>query len=141
MHRPSNKTRRKLLVCQNETCRQQGSKKVLAAFQAETPPEIEVESTGCLGQCGSGPMVLLLPEEIWYCHIHPDEVSEIVEKHLKQGRVVREKLYPKFHPPRPIGIWLVAFFMLLGTIIMFYWTIATQIGSGAISAISDRYPV
>ena len=118
---------RTVLVCQNVTCRQQGSEKVFAAFRASSPSEIEVESSGCLGQCGSGPMALILPDEIWYCHLHPRDVPAIVEKHLKKGKIVKKNLYPKFHPTRPIGIWLVTFCLSLGTVIIFYWTITTQL--------------
>ena len=100
---------------------------MLAAFQSGTPPDVEVESSGCLGQCGSGPMVLVLPDEIWYCHLHLSDVPLIVEKHLKKGKIVKEKLYPKFHPAKPIGLWVVAIFMMLGTTIIFYWTITTQL--------------
>nr|WP_293058222.1 (2Fe-2S) ferredoxin domain-containing protein [Okeania sp. SIO2B3] len=73
---------RLLLVCQNRTCKKQGSAKVLAAFQTFDIPNIAVEKSGCLGKCGNGPMVLVLPEEVWYSHVHIDEVSAVVEKHL-----------------------------------------------------------
>ncbi|NES68391.1 MAG: (2Fe-2S) ferredoxin domain-containing protein [Okeania sp. SIO2D1] len=73
---------RRLLVCQNRTCRKQGSAKVLAAFESSEVPNIEVEKSGCLGKCGNGPMVLVLPEEIWYSHVHIDKVAIVVEQHL-----------------------------------------------------------
>lgn len=79
---------RLLLVCQNRTCRQQGSAKVLAAFQSFDIPNIGVEKSGCLGQCGKGPMVLVLPEEVWYSHVRPDQVSAVVEQYLLGGRTV-----------------------------------------------------
>ncbi|GGA07763.1 ferredoxin [Okeania sp. KiyG1] len=84
---------RRLLVCQNRTCRKQGSAKILAAFQAFDTPNIAVEKSGCLGQCGNGPMVLVLPEEIWYSHVHIDKVSAVVEKHLLGGVPVKKMLY------------------------------------------------
>ncbi|MGK7918515.1 MAG: ferredoxin [Trichodesmium sp.] len=73
---------RHLLVCQNRTCRKQGSAKVLAAFQTFDMPNIQVEKSGCLGKCGSGPMVLILPEEIWYSHVKPQDISVIMEQHF-----------------------------------------------------------
>lgn len=119
--------RKTVRVCQNVTCHQQGSEKVLVAFQACTLPEVDVESSGCLGQCGSGPMVLILPEETWYCHLHSRDVPVIAEKHLRQGKVVTEKLYPKFHPSKPIGIWIVTSILFIGTLSMFYWVITSQL--------------
>ena len=63
---------RQVLVCQNRTCRKQGAAKVLAAFEKLSPSEVEVVASGCLGQCGSGPMVLVVPEEVWYCAVRPE---------------------------------------------------------------------
>ncbi len=59
---------RTILVCQHETCPRQGATAVLKAFQSQAPSDVVVQSTGCFGKCGSGPMVVVLPEEIWYCH-------------------------------------------------------------------------
>ncbi len=89
--------KRRLLVCQNRTCRKQGAAKVLAAFESSEVPNIEVEKSGCLGQCGNGPMVLVLPEEVWYSHVHIDAVSLVVERHLLGGVPVKGMLYSKFH--------------------------------------------
>lgn len=86
-------------VCQNRTCRKQGAKEVLAAFQALPVPDVRVTGCGCLGQCGNGPMVLVLPDEIWYSTVQPDEVSFIVEKHLLSGAPVTQMLYHRFHAP------------------------------------------
>ncbi len=76
----NSKIDRRLLVCQNRTCRQQGSAKVLAAFQSFDIPNITVEKSGCLGKCGNGPMVLVLPEEVWYSRVFPQQVSTILEQ-------------------------------------------------------------
>ncbi|MGB3512900.1 MAG: (2Fe-2S) ferredoxin domain-containing protein [Microcoleaceae cyanobacterium] len=93
----NSQVKRRLLVCQNRTCRKQGSAKVLAAFETSELSDIEVKKSGCLGQCGNGPMVLVLPEEVWYSHVHVDEVSAVVERHLLGGVPVKGMLYSKFH--------------------------------------------
>ena len=82
----NNQVDRLLLVCQNRTCRKQGSAKVLAAFQTFDIPNITVEKSGCLGKCGSGPMVLVLPEEVWYSRVFPEQVSTILEENFL-GRI------------------------------------------------------
>lgn len=69
-----------ILVCQNRTCRKQGSPEVLEAFQALNLPNIEITATGCLGHCGSGPMVVILPEEIWYTQVDPQDAITILQK-------------------------------------------------------------
>ena len=88
---------RQVLVCQNRTCRKQSAAKVLAAFQQLSDAEIEVVASSCLGQCGSGPMVLVLPEEVWYCGVCPQEVVAITEQHLRGGKPIEAMLYRKFH--------------------------------------------
>ncbi|WP_219884542.1 (2Fe-2S) ferredoxin domain-containing protein [Merismopedia glauca] len=73
-------TSRVILVCQNRTCRRQGSAKVLAALQAYAIANLTVKPTGCLGHCGNGPMVVILPEEIWYSGVQPAEVPILIKK-------------------------------------------------------------
>jgi (2Fe-2S) ferredoxin len=68
-----------ILICQNRTCRKQGAANVLAAFRAiDLPHHISFEGCGCLGNCGNGPMVLVLPARIWYYRVHPQDVTKIL---------------------------------------------------------------
>ncbi|MBW4595033.1 MAG: (2Fe-2S) ferredoxin domain-containing protein [Brasilonema angustatum HA4187-MV1] len=85
-------------VCQNRTCRKQGAAKVLEAFEALPTPEVTVTGSTCLGQCGNGPMVLVLPEMVWYSGVRPSEVPLLVEQHLRGGQRVTKMLYHRFHP-------------------------------------------
>ncbi|MBW4537532.1 MAG: (2Fe-2S) ferredoxin domain-containing protein [Myxacorys chilensis ATA2-1-KO14] len=84
-------------ICQNKSCRKLGAAKVLAAFQAHPVAGVEIESSRCLGQCGNGPMVLVLPEQVWYCRVSPEEVDAIKTRHLINGRPIQSMLYRKFH--------------------------------------------
>lgn len=70
-----------ILVCQNRTCRKAGANKVLKAFEQSAPQGIEIVGCGCLGHCGSGPMALVLPEEVWYDQIQPEAVGDIIRRH------------------------------------------------------------
>jgi (2Fe-2S) ferredoxin len=85
-------------ICQHNSCRKSGSAKVKAAFEANPVEGVEVMGCGCFGQCGNGPMMLVLPEQVWYSQVHPDEVGEIIDRHLKNGKPIAALLYPKFHP-------------------------------------------
>ena len=72
-------------------------------------------------------MVVVLPDEIWYCNVQLEDVSRIIEQHLKDGKPVKEKLYPKFHPQKQsIRIWLVAIGLFLGFLGLLFWFIASQ---------------
>ena len=84
-------------VCQNRTCKKQGAVKVLAAFKENPVSEVTVISSSCLGQCGNGPMVLVLPEMVWYSNVRPSEVKKVIEQHLLGGCIVEQMLYPQFH--------------------------------------------
>jgi (2Fe-2S) ferredoxin len=92
-------------VCQNRTCLKDGSAQVLAALQNYDIPGVAVSGTGCLGQCGSGPIVLVTPEQIWYSRVHYSEVPVLVQEHLEGNRPVRAMMYEKFHPkPKRFGL-------------------------------------
>lgn len=97
---------RRVLVCQGPVCRKQKSAQVLAAFQttfqatdqATERPGLTLVASGCLGECGNGPMVLILPEQVWYSRLLPEEVPAIIHRHLIGGKPITAMLYPKFHP-------------------------------------------
>ncbi|KAJ9145694.1 hypothetical protein P3X46_028047 [Hevea brasiliensis] len=55
-------------VCTNRTCRKQGSMQTLEIMMALSPPDLPVNSCGCLGRCGAGPNVALLPQGIIVGH-------------------------------------------------------------------------
>lgn len=84
-------------ICLNGTCRKQGALKVLEAFKALPVSGVTVTGSGCLGQCGNGPMVLVLPEGVWYSGVLPGEVALVVEQHLRRGKRVTQMLYHRFH--------------------------------------------
>lgn len=120
-----------VLICQNVTCKQQGSEAILAAFQKSHPSDTQIKESGCLGQCGNGPMVIVIPDKakkrsnpkarskIWYSDVRVRDVSAIVEHHLKKDRPVSAKLYPAVHGTRnSIGIWVVGFFLFLSLCIL-----------------------
>ncbi|XHX80455.1 MAG: ferredoxin [Stenomitos frigidus ULC029] len=90
-----------VLICQNRTCLSQGAAKVFTAFQTHPTPDYTAQKTGCLGQCGNGPMVLVLPDNVWYCRVQPEEVPAVVERHLQGGQPIRAMLSPHFHTRLP----------------------------------------
>ncbi|HLP98290.1 MAG TPA: NAD(P)H-dependent oxidoreductase subunit E [Sideroxyarcus sp.] len=49
---------------------------------------IRVNSAGCLGRCEEGPVLVVYPEGVWYTYVDKDDLDEIIEEHLKNGRVV-----------------------------------------------------
>lgn len=54
---------------------------------------VRVNQSGCLDQCGHGPMVVVYPEAVWYAAVQPEDAEEIVREHLIGGRPVERLRY------------------------------------------------
>jgi NADH-quinone oxidoreductase subunit F len=52
-----------------------------------------VRVTGCHGFCEQGPIMVLEPGNIFYCHLKPEDASDIVNKTLLKGEVIERLLY------------------------------------------------
>ncbi len=85
-------------VCQYRSCQRVNSAAVLAAFKQYASPELMVAASSCLGQCGSGPTVRVVPDNVWYCRVRPKDVDEIVNQHIGQGKPIKRLLHHRFHP-------------------------------------------
>lgn len=91
--------RHHVLVCTSgKTCPLAGSlevhailKKVVSA--AGLRAGVRVNHSGCMNQCGHGPMVVVYPDDVWYAHVDAEGARRIAEEHLAGGRVVQEYLY------------------------------------------------
>ncbi len=60
------------------------------------PGRVRVNKAGCLDRCAGGPVVVVYPEAVWYTYVDRADLDEIVDSHLKQGRVVeRLRLAPE----------------------------------------------
>ena len=51
--------------------------------------EIKVLETGTQGVVGKGVILVVYPEKIFYTHVRPQDVAEIVSEHLVKGRVAQ----------------------------------------------------
>jgi NADH-quinone oxidoreductase subunit F len=84
-------------ICGGTGCRANGAIEVADAFRAEFDGDVQiktdVKSTGCHGFCEKGPLVVILPDEILYCKVKPEDAAEIVEKTLRNGEIVDRLLY------------------------------------------------
>ena len=81
------------------------SKEIHKAFKelakkAGLKGKVRINNSGCLDQCGHGPMVVVYPEGVWYSHVTLSDVPLIVEEHLIKGIPVEHLQY---HPPKVGG--------------------------------------
>lgn len=93
-------------ICQHTSCTKQGAVAVLQAFQNQQRPHAEIVATGCLGCCGQGPMVLVLPDDTWYSHVNPEDVKAIAAQHLTAGKPVTallDRAHYDRHPAPPVS--------------------------------------
>ncbi|KQP12815.1 ferredoxin [Pseudorhodoferax sp. Leaf267] len=58
------------------------------------PGKVRVNKAGCLDRCAGGPVAVVYPEAVWYSYVDAEDIDEIVESHLKNGRVVERLLTP-----------------------------------------------
>ncbi len=49
---------------------------------------IRINSAGCLNRCDEGPVIVIYPEGTWYTYVDESDLDEIIEKHLKNSRIV-----------------------------------------------------
>ncbi len=57
--------------------------------------EVKITGCDCLGPCEEGPIMVVYPEGTWYKKVTTDDVSEIVETHIIQGKPVSRLLEPQ----------------------------------------------
>jgi (2Fe-2S) ferredoxin len=90
---------RHVFVCIfGKTCPSEGAEAVHAAMKELAKirlgkHRVRVNKSGCLGQCGHGPMVAVHPDNVWYAHVRVEDVPEIVESHLVNGVPVERLLF------------------------------------------------
>lgn len=58
------------------------------------PGGVRVNKAGCLDRCAGGPVAVVYPEAVWYTFVDQQDIDEIVESHLKHGRVVDRLVLP-----------------------------------------------
>ncbi|MCP4745330.1 MAG: NADH-quinone oxidoreductase subunit NuoF [Desulfobacteraceae bacterium] len=97
-HRLTFKDKTYLLICGGTGCHATGSIKVMNALQEEIDAKglngkAEIVETGCNGFCAVGPLMVIHPGDIFYQKIKIEDIPEIVQKHLIDGKPVEKLLY------------------------------------------------
>ncbi len=91
-------SKERVVVCRGRSCRKYNAEQVFRNFQQNLPPDVELMSVPCLGQCGNGTMVVVeFVDQTWYSEVHPDEVETIIKQHIIGKSPVKAMLYSKFH--------------------------------------------
>ncbi len=86
-----------VLVCRSTGCESNKAKRILERLKNAIESKgmadnIHVTQTGCFGFCEKGPIVKILPENVYYVMVKPEDVDEIVEKHFVKGDILESML-------------------------------------------------
>ncbi len=100
-------SRRRIIVCAGTGCLSSGSLRVYEALLAgltrlglEVDVALKPENdtlflsrSGCQGFCQMGPLLTLLPDNILYCRVRPEDIDEIIETTIRNGRIIQRLTY------------------------------------------------
>jgi (2Fe-2S) ferredoxin len=50
--------------------------------------KVRINQAGCLDRCEEGPCIVVYPEAVWYTYVDQTDIDEIIEEHVKNGRIV-----------------------------------------------------
>lgn len=94
----ANTEEKDILICGGTGCKASNSEEIESNFKEEIEKlglssKITVSITGCFGFCEKGPIVKVSPDDVFYTHVKPEDVKEIVEEHILKGNVVERLLY------------------------------------------------
>ncbi len=105
-------TQRRVLVCLGTGCLAGGAKDVAAELDtqlAKIDPDkraslqLVVKKTGCHGFCEKGPLVVLMPEGVFYKNVKPKDVEAIVQRSILGGEVIDKLLYVEPKTGQPVA--------------------------------------
>jgi (2Fe-2S) ferredoxin len=88
-----------LFVCTSgKTCAPQGGPEVFKrmkelAADAGLKGRVRVNQSGCMNQCGHGPMVVVYPADVWYCGVDARGAERIIAEHIVGGEPVADYRY------------------------------------------------
>jgi NADH:ubiquinone oxidoreductase, NADH-binding (51 kD) subunit len=87
-----------LMVCGGTSCNSAESDVIVCNLRDEIEvkglsDKVQVITTGCFGFCGKGPIVKVMPDNIIYVQVKPEDTQTIIEEHVIKGRKVERLLY------------------------------------------------
>ena len=93
-----NSPKKEILCCGGTGCHASNSQELmenLRKYLKENGLEndVKVIQTGCFGFCAQGPIVKIMPDNVFYVQVTPDDAKEIVESHVVGKKLVERLLY------------------------------------------------
>lgn len=94
----SNTQYKEILVCGGTGCHSSDSDIIIKNLwdgieKAGLKDKVNVSMTGCFGFCAQGPIVKIMPDDVFYVKVTPEDAEEIVNEHLLKGKIIDRLLY------------------------------------------------
>lgn len=64
------------------------AKERISQLKMKGEGKVRINKAGCMDRCDLGPVMVVYPEAVWYTYIDKEDVEEIIQEHLINGRIV-----------------------------------------------------
>lgn len=94
-----------VFVCENQRpeghprgcCKDKGSSEIREQMKKRIKElglnsSIRINTSGCLDACEFGPSMVVYPEQIWYGGVKEEDIEEIIQSHIINGKPVERLL-------------------------------------------------
>jgi len=89
--------RREIWICRSTGCNSLDAKVVHEELKKQLKghkiTQVEVKQVGCMGLCQCGPSILIQPDNVYYVHLQPKHITQIIDTHLIHDKIVQELVY------------------------------------------------
>jgi NADH-quinone oxidoreductase subunit F len=87
-----------IIICGGTGCQASRSQDVIDSIREELSQQgldssVRLCVTGCHGFCEQGPVMVIEPGNLFYCHISPEDAFEIIHLTIMKGKVIERLLY------------------------------------------------
>jgi len=98
-----------LMLCTGTGCVAGGSFRIKKVLEEEIArhglqSEISIVPTGCNGFCGQGPLLVVMPEKIFYGWLKTEDIPFLVQEHFLKGRPVKKLMFTPPERKEPIPL-------------------------------------
>ncbi|MCX6237925.1 MAG: FAD-dependent oxidoreductase [Bacteroidia bacterium] len=76
--------------CISSDCKEFKEAFVQALEREKLQSKVKIKLTGCMGACTLGPTLIINPGSTLYCNLKPANATNIVNQHIKKGRIAEK---------------------------------------------------
>lgn len=101
--------RLELMLCTGTGCVAGGAYRIKQILEQELTrhglqEEVSLVPTGCNGFCGQGPLLVVMPEKIFYGWLKTEDIPFLVQEHFLKGRPVKKLMFTPPERKEPIPL-------------------------------------